>query len=276
MPSRPRLALMMVCSLASLPVSAWSAGMNRPLASSSRASGDKVPDLDKTTKLLVEGTNAFRKEEHRAELKTNSRLAETAHEFAAFMASTDKYGHDADGSQPADRVKKHGYEYCKVAENIAYEFNSAGFTAEDLSRGFLEGWKKSPGTARTCSIPSSWRLAWQSPTASNPTSTMPSRSSAGPDPRPTRSRSSTSLARPSSTSLETIHSRSSHATREPTRSACPPLKFSWKESEGKPETFQPGRGDRFVITREQGKLMVKRRAPDKPKQDGDERAPQGF
>ncbi len=145
MPFRTRLALMMVCSLASLPVSASSAGMNRPLASSMRTSGDKAPDLDKTTKLLVEGTNAFRKEEHRAELKTNSRLAETAHEFAAFMASTDKYGHDADGSQPADRVKKHGYEYCKVAENIAYEFNSAGFTAEDLSRGFLEGWKKSPG-----------------------------------------------------------------------------------------------------------------------------------
>ena len=62
-----------------------------------------------------------------------------------------------------------------------------------------------------------------------------------------------------------------------THEVCVPaqLKFSWKESEGKPETFQPGRGDRFVITREQGKLMVKRRTPDKPKQDGDERGPKG-
>ena len=107
--------------------------------------GDKTPDLDETTRLLVEGTNAFRKQEHRPELKESSRLAETARDFAAFMVRTDKYGHDADGSQPAERVKKHGYEYCVVAENIAYEFSSEGFTTNELARGFLEAWKKSPG-----------------------------------------------------------------------------------------------------------------------------------
>ena len=106
---------------------------------------EKKPDLGKTARLIVEGTNTFRRDQGRAELKTSPRLEATARDFAAFMARTDKYGHDADGNQPEDRAKKHGYDYCIVAENIAYEFNSDGFATADLARAFVEGWKRSPG-----------------------------------------------------------------------------------------------------------------------------------
>jgi len=41
------------------------------------------------------------------------------------------------------------------------------------------------------------------------------------------------------------------------------LKFAWTEAEGKPESFQPGQGDRFIVTKEQGKFRVSRQPPDK-------------
>ena len=42
------------------------------------------------------------------------------------MARTGKFSHSADGSEPAARAKRFGYEYCIVAENIAYIFSSEG------------------------------------------------------------------------------------------------------------------------------------------------------
>src|SRR5262249_1237480 len=61
------------------------------------------------------------------------------------MAKTGKYGHTADDSRPADRVGKHGYEYCIVLENIAYQFRSTGFTTAMLASAFVDGWTKSAG-----------------------------------------------------------------------------------------------------------------------------------
>ena len=110
---------------------------------SAKAGG--APDLEATARLIIEKTNQFRRDQGRTALKTSPRLEATARDFAAFMARTDKYGHDADGSQPDDRVKKHEYEYCIVAENIAYEFNSEGSPPTSWPRKFVEGWKKSPG-----------------------------------------------------------------------------------------------------------------------------------
>src|SRR5262249_14670175 len=74
----------------------------------------------------------------------NAKLTETVRYFADYMASNDKYGHAADGEQPSDRAKKHGYAFCVIAENIAYEYKSTGFTTEELAKGFVEGWKNSP------------------------------------------------------------------------------------------------------------------------------------
>jgi hypothetical protein len=60
------------------------------------------------------------------------------------MAASDRYAHDADGTQPSQRARAQGYDYCLVSENIAYAFHSDEFRTEDLARRFIEGWKQSP------------------------------------------------------------------------------------------------------------------------------------
>jgi uncharacterized protein YkwD len=102
------------------------------------------PNLAEVSKQVVAATNQFRKQEGRPELKVNAELTRAAQYFADFMARTDKYSHTADDKQPWDRAAEYGYKYCIVAENIAYQFNSEGFTTRELTDGFIEGWKKSP------------------------------------------------------------------------------------------------------------------------------------
>ena len=112
----------------------------------SQADGDlKSPDLGEVTRLIMEGTNRFRKQEGQGEVKSQPQLVSTARDFALVMARTDKLSHEADGSDPRERAKKHDYAPCIVAENIAYEYSSAGFDSDDLARRFIESWKKSPG-----------------------------------------------------------------------------------------------------------------------------------
>lgn len=104
-----------------------------------------APDLAQVRKLIVEQTNQFRKSEGRAAVTANDKLTAAAKGLAEYMARTLRYGHTADDKQPADRATKEGYEYCLIAENIAYAYKSAAFTAEDLAKQFVEGWEKSPG-----------------------------------------------------------------------------------------------------------------------------------
>ena len=102
-------------------------------------------DLARIEHLIFTGTNLFRTQEKRAPLKTNPELAGAAQAFAEYLAHTDKFSHTADGKEPWDRTTKVGYQNCIILENIAYEFNSAGFTAETLSGDFVRGWENSPG-----------------------------------------------------------------------------------------------------------------------------------
>src|SRR5215831_17307691 len=88
------------------------------------------PDLARASQLIVEQTNQFRKAEGRSEVVINDKLNATAKTFAEYMARTLRFGHTADGSKPVDRAAKQGYEYCLVAENIAYAYRSTAFTAE--------------------------------------------------------------------------------------------------------------------------------------------------
>lgn len=104
-----------------------------------------APDLARVTQLIVEQTNQFRKSEGRSEVAVNDKLTATANSFAEYMASTLRYGHTADGSKPAERATKQGYEYCLISENIAYAYKSTAYTAEGLAKQFAEGWQKSPG-----------------------------------------------------------------------------------------------------------------------------------
>ena len=109
-----------------------------------KVAGDDV-DLTRTAELIVGRTNAFRKDQGEEPVQPDEKLMATARYFADYMARTDEYGHTADGSRPADRAKKHGYEYCLVSENIAYAYDSRGFTAQKLADKFVTGWKESPG-----------------------------------------------------------------------------------------------------------------------------------
>jgi uncharacterized protein YkwD len=102
------------------------------------------PDLGRVREQMIAATNQFRVEEKQAKLKVNEALSKAAQSFAEFMAESDKYGHDADGKQPADRVKAAGYEFCLVAENIAYEVSPNGLSDKELARAFMDGWKNSP------------------------------------------------------------------------------------------------------------------------------------
>lgn len=104
----------------------------------------KRPDLAEVAKAVVEQTNAFRKKEGRDPVATDAKLAATARYFAGYMARTDEYGHRADGKGPGERVKAHGYDYCLVAENIAYAFDSRGFDAGRLATRLVTGWENSP------------------------------------------------------------------------------------------------------------------------------------
>ena len=113
-----------------------------------QAAGAKKPDLKAATKGIIERTNAFRAKEGRTPVRANPKLTAAAETFASYMSKTGRFGHTADGSRPSARAAKQGYEYCIVAENIAYEFDSSGFTTDDLAAKFVAGWEKSPGHRR--------------------------------------------------------------------------------------------------------------------------------
>ena len=106
---------------------------------------ESSPDLAEAAAGIVKRTNDFRCDQDREPLDVNPKLKETARYFADFMARTDQYGHRADGQSPAQRASHHDYDFCIVAENIAYQFSSAGFATEELVEATVEGWKQSPG-----------------------------------------------------------------------------------------------------------------------------------
>ena len=75
----------------------------------------------------------------------NAQLEAAAQDFARFMARTGKYGHTADGRRPPQRAAAPGYDYCLVAENIAYRYRSSGYdSGAKLAAELVEGWKNSP------------------------------------------------------------------------------------------------------------------------------------
>jgi uncharacterized protein YkwD len=102
------------------------------------------PDPAQVESGIVEQTNDFRRQQERDPLQVDSKLARAAADFAAFMARTGRYGHGAGGSTPAQRARDAGYSFCTIAENIAWQYNSAGFTTQALTAAFMKGWRNSP------------------------------------------------------------------------------------------------------------------------------------
>ena len=104
-----------------------------------------LPDLPQTEIAIVEMTNAFRKDNKLGALKPNAALTAAARAFADYLGKSGKFGHEADGRQPAQRAEAQGYRYCTVAENLALNLDSRGFETQQLAREATEGWKGSPG-----------------------------------------------------------------------------------------------------------------------------------
>jgi uncharacterized protein YkwD len=107
-----------------------------------------APDLDQAERHVVEQTSRFRREQGAPPVRPSRLLEQAARGFAQFMAGSGQYGHQADGREPVQRTRAAGYDECLVAENIAFQYNSAGFGTQELAEGFFEGWRDSPGHRR--------------------------------------------------------------------------------------------------------------------------------
>jgi hypothetical protein len=103
-----------------------------------------LPDIPRTESAIVELTNALRRDNKLGPVAPNKQLEAAAKWFADYLARTGKFAHEADGRQAQDRVAAQGYKYCLVAENLALNLNSHGFTSEGLATDAVEGWKNSP------------------------------------------------------------------------------------------------------------------------------------
>ncbi|HKQ30266.1 MAG TPA: CAP domain-containing protein [Burkholderiales bacterium] len=103
-----------------------------------------VPGPAKIERVIVGATNDFRRTQKQPKLETDPALAQTALNFARFMAKTGNYGHNADGRSPEQRAQQQGYDYCIVAENIAYISTRQPIEADALALRFVHGWQNSP------------------------------------------------------------------------------------------------------------------------------------
>jgi uncharacterized protein YkwD len=269
MPGRSLIAIaVLACLLVAFAVVGTAAQERLGQAQSSPSKADQSASLTATEKLIVALTNEFRQEQGRSPVKTNPLLTETVREFAAFMARTDKFGHEVDGKQPSDRARKHKYNYCVISENIAFEYSSEGFTTADLAARFVEGWKKSPGHRKNMLDPD----VTETGVAVAHSEKSGKYYAVAMFGRPRSAAIEFSIKNETDTEVkyrigdeELALPASSMRTHELCRSA--ELKFEWSETEGQPQTLRPGPGDRFVVTKEEGKFRVRKEESDDDQRD---------
>jgi uncharacterized protein YkwD len=102
-------------------------------------------NIETVESLVIEGTNAFRASENLSRLGRNTQLDKAARLFAEHLASGGAFSHESGGTTPEVRVKRQGYEYCVVAENLERQYSSGGFGTAELAQKLVQGWKDSPG-----------------------------------------------------------------------------------------------------------------------------------
>jgi uncharacterized protein YkwD len=211
---------------------------------------------------LVEETNAFRRKNRLAPLERNAALDAAAQTFAEYMARTGRYGHEADGKQPAERIEAHGYDYCRIGENIAFTYRSSGFGQRQLSFELMQGWIDSPPHRKNLLEPSFGEIG-----VGVARSAETGYYYAVQD-----------FGRPKSAAVELSVSNEStervayslggekftlapHHTRTHRRCAEPMLEFSLpgRRSRSRPAKYTAEPGDRFVVTGMKGSLAIVRR-----------------
>ncbi len=75
--------------------------------------------ISKAEQEIIDRTNKERAKEGLVELKPNEKLFQAAREHSANMAKQGMLAHELDGTTPMDRLKKIGYKYAWMAENVA-------------------------------------------------------------------------------------------------------------------------------------------------------------
>src|SRR5438128_856532 len=132
----------MICK--TLVIGVWSLGvLVAPSALLAQDYARPAPSPAEVEKSIVASTNQFRSRNLRDPVRVNDRLTRTARDYAAYLARTDQFSHTADGREPWDRAREHGYDYCTILENIAYQFSSAGFGVRELGNAFMSSWEHS-------------------------------------------------------------------------------------------------------------------------------------
>jgi uncharacterized protein YkwD len=114
------------------------------LQSTSRPQSQSDIDAARAAELILNKTNEFRIQSGLRPLDQDARLANAAQYFANYMAQHDQFGHRADGNTLAERAAAFDYDYCLVAENIAYQYSPGGFATANLATKFVDVWKNSP------------------------------------------------------------------------------------------------------------------------------------
>lgn len=95
------------------------------------------PALADGARELLAVVNATRAKAGCAPLRVNDKLMAAAQIHARAMAEQNFFGHTGkDGSKPSTRLKRQGYAFRKVAENIA--------GGQPNAAGVLESWLQSP------------------------------------------------------------------------------------------------------------------------------------
>lgn len=218
-----------------------------------------LPDLTRVSELLVNKTNDFRVKEGQKAVKANEKLVATAQYFAGFMARTDEYGHKADGNGPAQRATKHGYDYCIVLENIAYAYDSRGFTTEQLADELFNGWKNSPEHRKNMLDPDVFDTA-VAVARSEKTGYYYAVQMFG---RPKSQAIKFEVENNSGEAVSyTIGKRTFNLPprmiRTHTQCRPPEVKFHWPGGEKTDATVKPAKDDKFVVIKSAGQFAVKK------------------
>lgn len=221
----------------------------------------KTPDLETVESMIVERTNEFRKSEGREKVQVDETLKKTATDFARYMAKTDKYGHRANGHSPSERASAHGYDFCIVSENIAYQFKTTGFSTEKLATGFVEGWKNSPGHRKNMLEPDVTETG-VGVAQSETTGVFYAVQMFG---RPQSEQIAFRLVNKTETALE--YQIADQNFSLPPRYArkhtlCRPSKLHWdpnpeSDANEKPREIKPDDGDEFRVETQDGKILLK-------------------
>ena len=231
--------------------------------------GPQSLDLQRIAGLIIEKTNHMRRRQERQPVEPNENLMETTHDFANYMARTDRYGHTADGQRPSQRAKAHRYEYCVIEENIAYVYRSTGFTEKQLAEKFVQGWVDSP-EHRENMLDQAVTETGVAVAHSDQSGVYYAVQMFG---RPRSASIQFSIA---NNTGETIQYRIADRkltlppryTRTHRQCRLSDLTFPFSDEasamDEEKKTFEPESGDQFVVVQEQGKLQVRQQESEAP------------